>query len=702
MKKTVLKGSVSFYFVVAIVLIISVVMSVTEIARMNAQKLYLQIATDSAIDSMASLYHRKLNEYYNLYGVEYRTINGLVDEYFDFIYPYFVDEDVPIKNWYIANIEKENINLEINELVDNNYLEKEILKYMKYKLVGRVIEFFGKDFYIENENDISMIVDEANEVLEETKKSELYAEINKRYFDFKDDIKKLESYIKKASDDIEEANQGIRYMSSMSISGSESNAKTVSNKANRLNFTINELIENLDNFKDKMQAFRNVVEHSYAKYKDDVNTGRYEYNDDIKAFIELEFKRFIDFVDEDSPMNKGVEETKTQCDEIINIIREHNTMLTSYVLAFDRINDQLRYERSLSGEEHDSAAIRDLLDEKRDLQDTVSNELKDIKAYYRDLEIQDINVDVTTASHTHEENMLKKLIGFKDGIFLSLVMDSDKIDSIDDTTYSYSDFNILSNTNVLSVDKVILGEYELDKFNYFNKALNSEETKSKSEGLEVETLITGEKSDKDAISSVINRILLIRIAMNVLHIYANGEKRDAARNFAYMLFAGFSPILAEVMALLIITAWGTAQGLVDIKKLLNNKRVKFFHTNESWTLSVQSIIGIAESNTLGLNDGNNDDNDTGLAFSYKDYLRLLLFLENQSDVDERMAGIIEKNIKKEQSSFDFEKLVYSFAVDNKFICRHYFTNFVFVNATSEHLYEQYAIKTSAYRCYYDN
>ena len=702
MKIVRLKGSVSFYFVVAIVLIISVVMSVTEIARMNAQKLYLQIATDSAIDSMASLYHRKLYEYYNLYGVEYRTKDGLVDEYLDFIYPYFIDEDVPVRNWYIANIEKENVDLEINELVDNDYLEKEILKYMKYKLVGRVIEFFGKDFNIENENDLSQIVDEAKEIFEETNKRELYAEINKRYFDFKDDIKTLEGYIKKASNDIEEANQGIRYMASMTVSGSESNAKIVSNKANKLSRDINNLINNLDNFKSKMQDFRNVVETSYAKYNDDVNTDRYEYNDEIKNFIESEFQRFIDFVDEDSPMNKGVEATKVECNVIINTIREHSTTLAFYVSEFERINDELQYERSLHGEDHDSSAVRDLIAEKKDLQDTVLNEIKDIKAYYRELEIHDINAEVTTTSHTHEENMLKKLIGFKDGVFLSMVMDSDKINSIDDSIYSYSDFNILSNANVLSVDKVILGEYELDKFNYYNKVLNNEETKSKSENLEVERLITGERSDRTAISSVVNKILLIRIAMNVLHIYANGDKRDAARNFAYILFAGFSPILAEVMGLLIITAWGTAQGLADIKKLLDNKRVKFYHTNDSWTLSVGSIIGIAENNALGIGDVDNDENDAGFAFSYKDYLRLLLLLEKQSDVDERMASIIERNIKKEQSSFDFEKLVYSFAVDNKFICRHYFTNFVFVNATSEHLYEQYAIKTNSYRCYYDN
>ncbi len=67
-----------------------------------------------------------------------------------------------------------------------------------------------------------------------------------------------------------------------------------------------------------------------------------------------------------------------------------------------------------------------------------------------------------------------------------------------------------------------------------------------------------------------------------------------------------------------------------------------------------------------------------------------------------MVNIIESNIKKEQGNFDFEKLVYSFAVDNKFICKHFFTNFTFVSASSERLYEQYAIRTNAYRQYYEN
>ena len=72
------------------------------------------------------------------------------------------------------------------------------------------------------------------------------------------------------------------------------------------------------------------------------------------------------------------------------------------------------------------------------------------------------------------------------------------------------------------------------------------------------------------------------------------------------------------------------------------------------------------------------------------------------DVNARMASIIERNIKNEQDSFYFDKLVYSFNVENTFSCKHLFTNFVFVPAKDMTLYDKYAIKTNGYRCFYDN
>ena len=133
--------------------------------------------------------------------------------------------------------------------------------------------------------------------------------------------------------------------------------------------------------------------------------------------------------------------------------------------------------------------------------------------------------------------------------------------------------------------------------------------------------------------------------------------------------------------------------------ILNNKRVNFMHNNESWTVSIENILSIATNNSFTEEDG---DNDRGLAMNYKDYLRLLLMLTDQSDIDARMVSIINKNLKDEQSSFDFEKLIFSFSVVNRFVCRHYFTNFVFVEANDTRLYNEYSITCDAYRCCYDN
>ena len=76
-----------------LVLIISLILSVTELARMRAAKLYLQLASNSAIDSMLSLYHNKLWDYYRLYGVEYRANEMLKNKYKNYLLPYIYDEN---------------------------------------------------------------------------------------------------------------------------------------------------------------------------------------------------------------------------------------------------------------------------------------------------------------------------------------------------------------------------------------------------------------------------------------------------------------------------------------------------------------------------------------------------------------------------------------------------------------------------------
>lgn len=690
-------ASISIYFVFAITLIISVIMSVTEIARINCQKLYLQIATDASLDSMASLYHRNLYEYYSLYGVEYKTKEMLETEYLSYLEPFFTDGETYLNNWYIAEIDEEHIDLSYKTLVEEENLEKEIINFMKLKIIGNALEFLGKKISINDEDNLDNLVDTVDDLHKEIDKCNIYGEAYDRYFDFANDIKELEESAKQISSFVDKVNIKLNGIKSMSISGTLNNGKSLLNKMKSLTTDLDSLKNALKNYKIKMQSFKNKVMESRDRYVEDRDSGTYEFTDDVCKFIESEFDRFIGYVDEYSEMNEKIDEGIENSDTIRRIVDKDHMDIDSYVQELIDIEEEIKSESKLSGEDRDEDYISDLKDTRNDMQDEFSDYLKDLKDTYKDYKFERIEIVVSTSSHKTEENLLDKLIGLKKGIALNLVLDSDEVNKLSSDNVPTNSFNILSGSNSLSIEKILLGEYEIDKFNYYSKEKKGEVTKSGSENYEVERLIVGKNFDLDNIKGIINKILFMRIGFNVLHIYTHSDKREMVRSFTIATFSGFSPLLAEAMFLVVLTAWGTAQALVDVKKLMSGKKVSLLHTDSTWSVSLSSIFDIARNGV----DTTNDTDDNGFAFDYKDYLRLLLITTKQSDINSRMAGIIEYNLKRLQSNFDFNKSIYSFDVKNDFICKHFFTNFIFVQAKDIILPDRYKIPITSYRSFYD-
>lgn len=691
-------GSISIYFTFAIVIIISVIMSVTEIARVNCQKLYLQLATDAGLDSMASLYHRNLYEYYSLYGVEYKTKDLLETEYLSYIEPYFTDGDAYIDNWYVARIDEDHIDLNFKTLLDENYLEKEIVNYMKQKIIGKGIKFFGESVMLTEENDMDTLKERIENVFKETEKNEIYGEIYERYFDFESLIRNMEDHARTIMTYVDTVNIRLNAIKAMSTSGTYNNGKSISSKMESLLKEAKTLKNALRGYEEKMGELKERIYASRDRYYADKNSGNYEFTDDVCDFIESEFDRFISYVDDYSDMQEKIDEGRANIENIERIVEEDKRNLDTYVSELKDITDEITDERKKSGEERDNDYIAELVDERKGVEDELKEFLKELKETYEDYKMEQIEIIVSSSTHTSESNLLEKLISMKNGVVIDLVLNDEEIGKISTIDQTIRGFNVLSNADALSIDKILLGEYELDKFNYYNKEKNNEIVKSGSTSLEVERLIAGKGSDLENIKMVINKILLMRIGLDVLYIYTNPDKREAVRAFTMAVFSGFSPLLAEAMFLVVLTAWGTAQALVDVKKILDNKRVSFMHSEATWSVSISDILDIARN---GVSNDDESSDDTGFALDYKDYLRLLLISTKQKDINSRMVGIIEKNIQNVQSNFDFSKLIYSFDTKNDFSCRHLFTNFVFVPAKDVVLYDEYKIPINAYRSFYD-
>lgn len=689
------KGSISLYFALSITIIFSVVLSVTELAKIHAEKLYLQIATDSALDSMLSLYHRKLYDFYNLYGVEYLDVNSLETEYLSYMKPYLSSANERVNNFYKARINEDGIYLRIDNLISDYYLEKEIKNYMNIAFVGKVIDFLGDKVNINSEADFNKLTESAREIYNDTKKSSLYSEINERYFNFKNDIKTLENHGKKVPEYITFVNNKMSTLRVVSTNGSVSNIYTVANDFKSVNTTADNLINALISYQNSMNDFRKVVNDSKERFEKDKKEKYYDINEEISEFVESEFDTFLSFVDEESELNKKVVLKIEESRLFKSIINEYSTNLEYFRKEMCEVEEEISKEKRKKKEDRDNDYIRDLNDELKDIAKDASDYLKDIKDELKDLRIEEFVLVEKTGSHSSEEIKLNNIVDFKNVLLLDMVLDKERINSISDKAITLKNINVMTNASQISIDKIIFTEYELDKFNYFNRDKFDEPVKSNSTSFEIERLINGNSSDKNNLKSTISKILLIRIAMNVFSIYTNSSRRQAARTFTYTIFGGFSRILAEAMFLLVLTAWGTAQSIADIRKLLTGKKVKFIHTDDSWTIDLENLFNITNF------DSNIEyEDDKFPALSYKDYLRILLFITNQSDINSRMVALIDKNIKNVEGSFDIEKILYMYEVENTFVCKHFFTNFIFMRAKNVVLDKEYAIKTKGYRCYY--
>ena len=168
----------------------------------------------------------------------------------------------------------------------------------------------------------------------------------------------------------------------------------------------------------------------------------------------------------------------------------------------------------------------------------------------------------------------------------------------------------------------------------------------------IEYIIHGDASDDVNFLNCCGYILNLRLACNILYLIADSEKYEAAKKVAES--ANSIPIPgAEYIALAtILTVWATAEGLLDVKDLVNNKKVPLIKSKENWTLELYDLP-LFSSFTQSKNDG-----ASGL--TYKRYLELVLATENNISLYYRTLDAIQMNIcHNYNEDFRIAKCVYS-------------------------------------------
>ena len=208
----------------------------------------------------------------------------------------------------------------------------------------------------------------------------------------------------------------------------------------------------------------------------------------------------------------------------------------------------------------------------------------------------------------------------------------------------------------LAANKALFTEYILEHLG------NYRETKENSVlDYEAEYVLGGKKADKDNLSSVIGKIVLIRSGLNLISLLQDGEKRTETYALASGII-GFTgqPVLIKIVQLLISSAWPAAESLTDVKALLEGKKVPILKKADDWNLSLEGIKNFSEEMITG--------KDCKHGLTYEDYLRVLLLMQNRKKQYFRTMDILQANMcANENENFRFKDSIAAVTVRTEYV-----------------------------------
>lgn len=181
-------------------------------------------------------------------------------------------------------------------------------------------------------------------------------------------------------------------------------------------------------------------------------------------------------------------------------------------------------------------------------------------------------------------------------------------------------------------NELVFQTYLFEKCGYYGEELEKGLLK-----YQMEYILMGKDTDWQNLEQVAKRLLLWREAANVLYILSDSAKVAAAQALAATLSAVMlMPALMEPVKYLILFAWAFVESLQDVKTLFSGGRVPIFKTAADWKTGIGCLQNAKGSLTK---------NEGGRGLNYKEYLQIMLFLQNAESRTERAMDIMEMDIR---------------------------------------------------------
>lgn len=278
-----------------------------------------------------------------------------------------------------------------------------------------------------------------------------------------------------------------------------------------------------------------------------------------------------------------------------------------------------------------------------------------------------------------EENPLSHVAKLKSMPLVDLIMPKGRVMSKKSITLSemvshrkrnqgYGDFSDVAGQGS-TISKLLFGEYVLEHFQMASDSVQSGSGDSvsgnsvggdsvggdfsngnlgdmagaRSLDYELEYILEGRASDRENMETVASKLLMVRFVPDYAYIQTDSEKKAEAEAAALALCTVIGlPELAEGAAQGILLAWAYGEAIMDIRTLISGGKVPLVKNAEDWKLSLSGLMQLGSAGENVAADSGKDMKD---GLTYREYLRMLLFLKSQDEVGMRTLDMVEQNLK---------------------------------------------------------
>lgn len=193
--------------------------------------------------------------------------------------------------------------------------------------------------------------------------------------------------------------------------------------------------------------------------------------------------------------------------------------------------------------------------------------------------------------------------------------------------------------NNATMSKLYFASYLVEKFSAADKP-----AAKKKLSYELEYVIGGKESDRENLDIVVTKLVGMRFPVNYGFLLSDSVKKAEAETMAATLAGVIAlPALVGVIKQAILLAWAFGESIMDVRSLMSGGKIELLKNRENWKLQLSSVL------KLGKEDVDVQKSEKGL--SYREYLRMLLFLQKEEECTMRSLDIVEMNIRQKRGNF---------------------------------------------------